>query len=138
MTLAATGQISVSDINVERGVSSTTQTALSWLQSNTRYAYKDMNSIHGYAWFTAVSSKNSVSPTPSGLFSNCTNSNCTQLNNSGFDGAGGWTNCNIIANCNQCSYSHGTYLQANCNCNCNCASNCSYNNCNCNCNCTCS
>ncbi len=136
MTLPASGTISISQVNTEVGAAATTNRALSWVQSNTVYAYKDLNSIHNYSWFTSYSSKNSYSRTPTSYTSNCAANCAGQYNGYNYDGGGGWTNCYLYTNCAITTYSHGTYLQANCNCNCNCAYNCHYNNCNCQCQCS--
>ena len=138
MTLVATGLISLALLNTELGVAATTARSLSWVQSNTYYGYKDLNSIHGLTWFTAVSSQNSLTRSAGASTSNCAGANCAGQSNPGWDGVGGLTNCTPkqTTNCNQCGYNNGLYLQANCNCNCNCANcNCVYNNCNCNCDC---
>lgn len=136
MTLAATGALSLSNVNTEIGVAAGTARALSWVQTNTFYAYKNINSLHGLTWFNAVSSQNSITRTTAATTLNCAANCAGQWNPSNFDFVGGQTNCtaHYALNCNQCAYSHGTYLQANCNCNCNCAvCNCNYNNCNCDC-----
>lgn len=140
MTLP-TGVISLSNLGAEIGTGNNpAYTNLAWLSANSVYNFKDLNSVRGLAWFNAVSSKNSVTRTPTSTTTNCTQNCSSQVNNSRFDGVGGWTNCNATAavNCNAGSYGHGTYIQGNCNCNCNCYNcNCSYNNCNCNCDCNC-
>ena len=138
MTLPASGVIRISNINTEIGNSVNAHLGLSWVQSNTYFSYRNLNSVHGLTWFNAVSSKNSVDRGSTWTTTNCL-ANCTSQcsNPSGYSGS--LTVCNLIANanCNQCGYSHGTYLQANCNCACNCyVCNCSYNNCNCNCYCS--
>lgn len=148
MTLPASGEISIASVNTEVGAAATTSRGLDWVQSNTYYGFKDLNSIHSLAWFTAYSSVNSVSRGSTWTTTNCTTNCASQRNTQGYPTNLGQcyspsdnTNCTAIAasNCNQCGYSHGTYLQGNCNCACNCyVCNCNYNNCNCNCNCVCS
>lgn len=148
MTLPASGTISLANVNTEVGASAGTTRALSWVQSNTYYAYTNLNALHGLMWFTAVSSQNSVNRTAGSTTTNCT-SNCTSYDANCHActtcecGPVAWTAPNYAVpnqsvNCNQCGYSHGTYLQGNCNCNCNCANCvCSSNDCNCDCGCSC-
>lgn len=153
MTLPASGQIAISDLNAEIG-NGTGQIGLNWVQAYSYYGFTDMNSIHGLAWFNAWSSTGSVSRGSSWTTTNCATNcyaqsdNClsyggktrtaTELRNLGVLLSS--TNCNATTavNCNQCGYNHGSYLQGNCNCNCNCYNcNCSYANCVCNCDCNC-
>lgn len=116
--IPTSGPVSFSNINTERGAAANAPIDLAWVSSNTYYNYKDLNSIRGYLYYTAVSSQNSISRTPSSTVTNC----------------GGVYNCGELQ-CNtygQCGYSHGTYLQAQCNCNCT-----YYVKYNCNCDCYC-
>lgn len=142
MTLPASGAISLSQVSTECGQGATSTRALSWVQSNTYYSYTNMNSLHGLAWFTPVSSQNSVSRTTGATTTNCAG-NCTNLDPNCYNcgtcecnpfpwPAANYDTPNGSSNCNQCGYGHGTQLQANCNCNCNCANCvCSSSNCNC-------
>lgn len=115
MTLSAAGQpVSISSLNVEVGVTATTQRGLDWLINNSKgFTDKDFNTMHNKAYFT-----------------NNNQGNCNNCASTGGDGAGGsYTACN----CNNCD--SGPKLQANCNCGSLC--NCVYNCANCNCACVC-
>lgn len=140
MTLPASGAISLSNVSAEIGGGPTGSVSLAWVRDSTYYAYKDLNSIHGLTWFRAYSSNGNVVRSPLVTTTNCAVNCDNQNNSSGYDGIGGWTNCNptVNVNCNQCGVDHGAYLQGNCNCACNChVCNCEYSNCNCNCACAC-
>lgn len=117
--LPSSGAISLSNVNTEVGAAATTTRGLDWVRANTWYSYTDLNSLHGLYWFTPVSSQNSITRTPTATTTNCSSN----------VGSG-----NIVTTVSQCSYSHGTHLQAACNCNCAYKK---YSNCNCNCACNC-
>ena len=147
MAMPGSGTISLWDVNNQIG-NGTGEMSLFWVSSNTVYNFKDLNSLHGLAWFTAYSSNGGISRGTTWTTTNCATNCASQTNPKGFPQsyANNYncpspnTNCTLIANvnCNQCGTSHGTYLQGNCNCACNCyVCNCAYNNCNCNCNCDC-
>lgn len=122
MTLPASGAISLNHVNTEVGVASGTSRSLEWVKANTWFNYSDLKSLYGLAYYTPRSSRNAINRLANGTTTNC----------GGAYGSGD-LQCTITS---QCSYSHGTHLQANCNCNCNYSNR--YNcNCDCNCNCSC-
>ncbi len=125
MTLPASGSISLDSVNVEVG---SAVDSLDWVLTNSHTTInsncgvKNLNSIHGFAWY-----QNNTA-------GNCNNGNCTTAN----------CNCGTL-NCNNCSLTAincancdtRAWLQPNCNCactyNCTQVASMTYN---CNCNCT--
>ena len=115
MALPASGQISLNDLKTLTG-----QSALSWVQANTKDAVHDMNSIYGRNYYKR------------NMDGNCNNGNCAAPGgNCDFQ----CVNCTLTGiNCTNCDAQN--WLQADCNCNCsyNCNQNTNvYYNCNCNC-----
>jgi hypothetical protein len=130
MTLPASGKISISQVNTEIGVASTTKIDFGWVKGKTKNASSPfgMSQLYSKTYFKSSAA------------GNCNNGNCSQpygTNNCG-DGAGGNGNCiNSAINCANCDAS--AYFQANCNCACtyNCSTALVYANCNCNCTAAC-
>ena len=100
MALPASGEISLNDLKTLTG-----QSALSWVQANTKDAVHDMNSIHARNYY--ASNQNG----------NCNNGNCDQAD----------CNCACDYNCYNCHNCYAVncancdaqaWLQADCNCNC--------------------
>ena len=126
MTLPASGTISLSNFNTERGVASTTNTDLNWIKSNTKSG-QESNSFTGYynkAWYQR------------NVDGNCNNGNC---NCSGNCGNIQCRNCfsSQCINCANCD--SRAWFQNNCNCACtyNCNAGAVSYNCNCACDCAC-
>lgn len=123
-----TGQISVSQINIEVGVSGTTQATLQYLNGLIKPAQRpsqpNMDSFRSKAWYQ----RNVDGACNNG---NCTtgNCNCGDIN---------CVNCfNTAINCANCDTQN--WLQTDCNCACtyNCTSNVWSTNCDCDCACDC-
>ena len=115
MALPASGAISLNDLKTLTG-----QSALSWVQSNTKDGISDMNTMHGRNYYQR------------NVDGNCNNGNCAAPGgNCDFQ----CVNCTLTGiNCANCDAQN--WLQADCNCNC--SYNCNQNtnvfyNCNCNC-----
>ena len=96
MALPASGAISLNDLKTLTG-----QSALSWVQANTKDAVHDMNSMHGRNYY--VSNQNG----------NCNNGNCADSPNNCSYQCTNCVNCNNI-NCLNCDTQ--SWLQADCNC----------------------
>ena len=123
MALPASGEISLNDLKTLTG-----QSALSWVQANTKDAVHDMNSMHGRNYYQR------------NVDGNCNNLNCTfncncgniQCTNCYYDGTVNCLNCDaqswLQADCNcgtpyNCNYGPVSY-NCDCDCNCDCGSNC--------------
>ena len=129
MTLPATGKLSLSDVAVETGNSSTYSASLSWVKTFTKPTLREatassLSNVRGYAYYQKSNE------------GNCNNGNCTANCNCGNIQC---TNCTIIASVNCVNCDSSSYLQPNCNCACtyNCiTAEVSYN-CACACACAC-
>ena len=108
MTTPSTGTISISDINVEVGQSSTYNASLNWInglvKSSERPTYPNMDSYHGKAYFTRNTDGNCNNGNQNNCNCNCGIYNCSYC-----------TNCGNI-NCVNCDAQN--WLQTNCNCAC--------------------
>jgi hypothetical protein len=125
MTLPSSGQISISDVNAEVGRALTVETAISWIQANTKDGVTDLNSIHGRSWYVSTND------------GNCNNGNCTAESSSGNIQC---QNCTItnLGNCSNCDTRPWLQPGTNCNCTyaCDAAADQTYA-CNCACACAC-
>lgn len=130
MTIASTGPVSVSNVNVELTLASTAASSLSFLnafvKAPIRPASPNLQAFRGLTYFQQNTA------------GNCNNGNCTANCNCGNIQC---TNCVISGGVNCANCDTQRWLQSNCNCactyNCNTAIV-SYNcDCNCDCNCNC-
>lgn len=123
------GQISISNVNTEVGLSATNASSMQYLnsllRSNERPSSPNMDAFRNKNWFRRNVDGNCNNGNQGNCNCNCGNINCTNC-----------TNCNAI-NCANCDGQN--YLQSNCNCACtyNCNVNSVSYNCDCNCACDC-
>ncbi len=128
MTLP-TGQISMSQINVELGQSASYSSTLSWVNSLVKPAQRpaqpNLNTYRGMAYYKRNQDGNCNNSSVNNCNCNCGNINCTNC-----------LNCTNI-NCANCDAQN--WLQTNCNCACtyNCTSSSTSYNCDCDCDCAC-
>jgi hypothetical protein len=128
--LLPTGQISVSDVELNVSGTYGYSGMLSFVKAHTKDSVSSLGAIRGRAYFASTKG------------GNCNNGNCVNGNCSG--GNIGPTNCSNTAltatNGGVINCDAQGYFQANCNCDCvyNCTQTTDqYYNCNCNCNCAC-
>lgn len=122
MTLPASGQISLSNVNVEAARGPTVTIDMAWISGNTKDAAKSLSALYSRAWYQR------------NVDGNCNNGNCNCACNCGDLNC---ANC-FVVNCVNCANCDARpWLQSNCNCACtyNCLqSQCYTLNCNCACN----
>ena len=125
MTLQASGQISISEVNAEVGLATTYSSDLNFLNNKIvaaeRPAGPNMSAFYSKAYFQNNTQGNCNNANNAGVNCNCGNINCYAT-----------ANCTTI-NCTNCD--NQQWLQTNCNCACtyNCTNNqnCFSYNCNC-------
>lgn len=114
MTLQASGQITLADLNVEAGRPSTTNIDANWVKTNMKSNPTpwSINQMYGLTWYQR------------NVDGNCNVGVCSQ-----------WCNCSA-ANCANCDAK--PWFQTNCNCACSYACNCNCSVCHCTtCDCSC-
>jgi hypothetical protein len=125
MTLPASGQIGVNDVNTEVGLAPTYSSSLNFLNGTIKPAQRPaspaMDAFYSKAYYQKNNDGNCDNASASNCNCNCGNVNCSQT-----------ANCTGV-NCTNCDTQN--WLQTNCNCACtyNCTSdqNCYSYNCNC-------
>ena len=127
MTTPASGQIAVSDVNVEIGQAATYSSDLNFLNNlivaGQRPSSPNMDAFHNKAYFQTNTQRN------------CNNGNCNCSGNCGNIQCQQCYSSQCV-NCTNCDGQQ--WLQSNCNCACtyNCNANQTSYNCNCACNCS--
>jgi len=125
MTLPASGQIGVNDVNTEVGLAPTYSSSLNFLNGTIKPAQRPaspaMDAFYSKAYYQKNNDGNCSNANAGNCNCNCGNVNCSQT-----------ANCTGV-NCTNCDTQN--WLQTNCNCACtyNCTSdqNCYSYNCNC-------